>query len=147
MQVRIIAAGKPALAYAKAGVEEYMKRLARMGSFEWVVVKAGTSAEVSARLLERSQGCYRVLLDERGAALNTRQLADKIQALEQRGDVKTLAFLIGAADGHSAEMRGACDWCLTLSALTLQHELALVVLLEQLYRVASLRAGHPYHRE
>jgi len=147
MQVRIIVAGKPALAYAKAGVEEYLKRLSRLGSFELVVVKAGTSAEVSARLLERSHGCYRVLLDERGAALSTRQLADKIQALEHRGEVKTLAYLIGAADGHSTELRAVCDWTLTLSAFTLQHELALVVLLEQLYRVASLRAGHPYHRE
>ncbi|MEI6676080.1 MAG: 23S rRNA (pseudouridine(1915)-N(3))-methyltransferase RlmH [Verrucomicrobiota bacterium] len=147
MQVRIIVAGKPALAYAKSGVEEYLRRLSRMGSYELVCLKAGPSAEVSARLLERSQGCFRVALDERGEVLNTRRLAEKIAAIESRGEVKTLAFLIGAADGHSAELRDACDWTLTLSALTLQHELALVVLLEQLYRVAALRAGHPYHRD
>ena len=147
MQVRIIVAGKPALAYAKAGVDEYMKRLSRMGAYELVVIKAGSSAEVSARLLERSQGCYRVALDERGESLGTRGFAEKLQAIERRAEVKTLAFLIGAADGHSDTLRAACDWTLTLSALTLQHELALVVLLEQLYRVASLRAGSPYHRD
>ncbi|KAB2641118.1 MAG: 23S rRNA (pseudouridine(1915)-N(3))-methyltransferase RlmH [Verrucomicrobia bacterium] len=147
MHVRIIVAGKPALAYTKAGADEYFKRLARLGSYELVVIKAGSSAEVSARLLERSQGCMRVALDERGECLSTRGLADKLQTLERRGDVKTLAFLLGAADGHSPELRAACDWVLTLSALTLQHELALVVLLEQLYRVASLRAGAPYHRD
>jgi 23S rRNA (pseudouridine1915-N3)-methyltransferase len=86
-------------------------------------------------------------LDERGETLSTRRFAEKLTALADRGDVKTLAFLIGAADGHTPELRTACDWVLTLSPLTLQHELALVVLLEQLYRVASLRAGTPYHRD
>lgn len=147
MQVRIIVAGKPALAYARAGVEEYLKRLGRFGSHELVVIKAGSSADVSARLLERSAGCYRVALDERGESLGTRRFAEKINALADRGDVKSLAFLIGAADGHTPELRAACDWVLTLSPLTLQHELALVVLLEQLYRTASLRAGTPYHRD
>ena len=68
-------------------------------------------------------------------------------ALATRGDIKTLAFLIGAADGHSPALREACDAVLTLSAFTLQHELALLVLLEQLYRVASLQSGTPYHRD
>ena len=147
MHVRIIVAGKPALAYARGGVDEYLKRLARLGSYELVIVKAGSSTEVSSRLLERSQGCWRVALDERGESLSTRGLADKLQTLERRGDIKTLAFLLGAADGHSPALRDTCDWVLTLSPLTLQHELALVVLLEQLYRVASLRVGAPYHRD
>lgn len=147
MHVRLIVAGKPALAYARAGVEEYLKRLTRLGSYELVVIKAGTSEEVSSRLLERSIGCYRVALDERGEALNTRKFAEKIGMLADRGDVKTLAFLIGAADGHTPELRKSCDWVLSLSPLTLQHELALVVLLEQLYRAASLRANAPYHRD
>jgi 23S rRNA (pseudouridine1915-N3)-methyltransferase len=147
MHVRLIVAGKPALAYARAGVEEYLKRLTRLGSYELVVIKAGISEEVSSRLLERSIGCYRVALDERGEALNTRKFAEKIGMLADRGDVKTLAFLIGAADGHTPELRNSCDWVLSLSPLTLQHELALVVLLEQLYRAASLRANSPYHRD
>jgi 23S rRNA (pseudouridine1915-N3)-methyltransferase len=147
MQIRLIVAGKPALAYAKAGVEEYLKRLSRMGGHELVVIKAGSQEDVSARLLERSQGCYRVALDERGLCLTTRQFADRLETLEMRGDVKTLAFLIGAADGHTPELRNQCDWVLTLSPFTLQHELALLVLLEQLYRVATLKSGSPYHRD
>ena len=147
MQVRLIVAGKPALAYAKAGVEEYLKRLSRSGGYELVVIKAGSRDEVSTRLLERSQGCFRVALDERGEYLTTRKFAEKIDALEMRGDVKTVAFLIGAADGHTPELRDACDLVLTLSPFTLQHELALLVLMEQLYRVASLKSGSPYHRD
>ena len=147
MHLRIIVAGKPALAYARAGVDEYVKRLSRFGGCELVIVKAGSSDEVSARLLERSQGCFRIALDERGERLGTRAFADKLDALALRGDVKTVAFLIGAADGHSQALRDACDFLLTLSAFTLQHELALLVLFEQLYRVASLKSGSPYHRD
>ena len=147
MQIRVIVAGKPALAYAKAGVDEYLKRLSRFGGCELVHVKAGTRDEVSARLLERSQGCYRIALDERGEGLSTRAFAEKLDALALRGDIKTTAFLIGAADGHNDALRSACDLLLTISPFTLQHELALVVLLEQLYRVQSLKSGSPYHRD
>jgi len=147
MHIRIIVAGKPALAYAKAGVEEYLKRLSRSSDCEIVTVKAGTPEEVSARLLEKSRDCYRIALDERGASLSTRALAEKLENLALRGDVKTVAFLIGAADGHSQSLRDTCDFILTLSPLTLQHELALLVLMEQLYRVASLKSGSPYHRD
>jgi 23S rRNA (pseudouridine1915-N3)-methyltransferase len=147
MRIQIIVAGKPALAYAKAGVEEYLKRLSRFGGHEMIVIKAGSRDEVSDRLLERSQGCFRIALDERGELLGTRRFADKLDALALRGDVKAVAFLIGAADGHNETLREACDLVLTISPFTLQHELALLVLLEQLYRVASLKSGSPYHRD
>lgn len=147
MQIRVIVAGKPALAYAKAGVDEYLKRLSRFGGHEMIVIKAGNRDEVSARLLEKSQGCFRIAMDERGECLSTRKFADRLDALALRGDVKSVAFLIGAADGHNETLRDACDLVLTLSPFTLQHELALLVLLEQLYRVASLKSGSPYHRD
>ncbi len=147
MQIRIIVAGKPALAYARAGMDEYLKRLTRTGGHELVVVKAGSRDEVSERLLERSRGCFRIAMDERGECLTTRKFSERLGQLESRGDVKTVAFLIGAADGHNESLREACDLVLTLSPFTLQHELATLVLLEQLYRVASLRGGSPYHRD
>lgn len=147
MRVRIIVAGKPALAYAKAGVDEYLKRLSRFGSHELVTVKAGGRDEVSARLLERSQDCFRIALDERGESLGTREFSSKLETLASRGEVKTVAFLIGAADGHNDALRSASDLLLLLSPFTLQHELALLVLLEQLYRAASLQSGSPYHRD
>ena len=147
MRIRIIVAGKPALAHVKLGVEEYLKRLSRFGKHELVTVKAGDSGEVSARLLERSARCYRIALDERGRSPDTREFAGMIDSLAARGDIKTLAFLIGAADGHSESLRAEADEILALSSLTMQHELALLVLMEQLYRAASLRSGSPYHRD
>jgi 23S rRNA (pseudouridine1915-N3)-methyltransferase len=146
VRIRILAAGKPALAYAKSGVEEYLKRLGRYGSHELEFLKAGDSASVSASLWERSAGGFRIALDERGEALGTRAWADHFAALEMRGEIKSLCFLIGASDGHTPALRAACDAVWSLSKLTMQHELALVVLLEQLYRVATLRRGEPYHR-
>jgi 23S rRNA (pseudouridine1915-N3)-methyltransferase len=147
MNLRIIAAGKPALAYAKSGIEEYLRRLKPHGNVDLVIVKPGNREEVSARLLERSSGSFRIALDERGDLPDTRALAAQLNALELRGDVKCISFLIGAADGHSAELRDQCDRVISLSRLTLQHELALLVLLEQLYRLASLKSGSPYHRD
>ena len=147
MRIRLIVAGKPALAYAKAGVDEYLKRLSRFGSYELVTVKAGTSDEVSARLLERSEGCFRIAMDERGESPGTRAFSAKLATLAARSDIKTVAFLIGAADGHNEALRAAADQLLALSSFTLQHELALLVLLEQLYRAASLQNGSPYHRD
>ena len=146
MRIRILVAGKPALAYAKSGVEEYLKRLGRYGSHELEYLKAGDSESVSAALLERSAGNFRIAMDERGEALVTHAWADKFAALEMRGDIKAVSFLIGASDGHTPALRASCDAGWSLSKLTLQHELALVVLLEQLYRVATLRKGEPYHR-
>jgi len=147
MRIRILAAGKPSLSWAKSGVGDYHKRLVRLGRYDIEFVKAGDPEKVSSELLTRSSGCFRIALDERGKALTTRQLADRMEALERRGDIKTTAFLIGAADGHSEKLRNQADLVLSLSSLTLQHELALVVLLEQLYRVADLRRGGPYHRD
>lgn len=147
MNLRIIAAGKPALAFARLGIEDYLKRLSRFGSHELIIVKAGAAEGVSQRLLERSDGCHRIAMDERGEHLTTRQFHHRIQSLESRGDIKTVAFLIGAADGHTQALRDACDQLLCVSAMTLQHELALLVLLEQLYRVASIKNKSPYHRD
>lgn len=128
-------------------MDEYLKRLSRSGGYEMITVKAGNRDDVSTRLLERSKGCFRIAMDERGESLTTRQFAEKVEALELRGEVKSVAFLIGAADGHNPGLREKCDLLLSLSPFTLQHELALLVLLEQLYRIASLRSGSPYHRD
>ena len=145
MKHQILAAGKPALGYAKTGVTEYLKRLTRYGTYELKHIKDGSSEDVSARLHTASEGTLRIVMDERGEALTTAQLTKRIQQWEMRG-VKRASYLIGASDGHTPELRDKADLIWALSPLTLQHELALVVLLEQLYRVATIQRGEPYHR-
>ena len=80
-----------------------------------------------------------VALDERGKDLTTKQFAALL------GEPTT--FVIGGADGLDPALRKEASLLLRLSALTLPHALAQVVLCEQLYRAATLRTGHPYHRE
>ncbi len=147
MKFLVIHAGKPALAFAKAGIEEYLKRLSRHGNYELRAVKDGDRIAVSERLLDASEGCYRIALDERGKTPTTRAFAEKLNSLEMDGNIKTVAFLIGASDGHTPELRRRSDMVLSLSSMTMQHELALLVLLEQLYRLATIKAGSPYHRD
>jgi 23S rRNA (pseudouridine1915-N3)-methyltransferase len=80
-----------------------------------------------------------VALDERGRDLSTRQFAALLAG--------PTAFVIGGADGLDPAIRKSASLLLRLSALTLPHALAQVVLCEQLYRAATLLTGHPYHRE
>lgn len=79
-----------------------------------------------------------VALDERGEDLTTAQFARLLS--------RETAFLIGGADGLPTEIRQGAERVVRLSSLTLPHALAQVVLLEQLYRAATLLTGHPYHR-
>jgi 23S rRNA (pseudouridine1915-N3)-methyltransferase len=84
------------------------------------------------------KGVRVIVLDERGREYGTEQFAKLLQAPS--------AFLIGGADGLSADTKAAADVVLRLSAMTLPHAIAQLVLLEQMYRGATLLTGHPYHR-
>ena len=145
MRIRICTIGKPKLPYARLALEEYAQRLQRYLRLELVYLKEGSQAQEGQRLLEASEGYRRVVLDERGQLPDTLALKTRLEAWEM-GAEKGVAFLIGGAEGHAQAVRDQADWLLALSRLTLQHELALVVLLEQLYRVETLKRGEPYHR-
>jgi len=147
MQWKILVIGKPKLAFAKEGVDEYLGRLKPWVGFQLDYLKSGSRDAESAALLERSGGSLRIVLDERGEQITSRALAKRISDWEQSGTVKSVALLIGGADGHTEELRRSAQWNWSLSPLTLQHELALVVVLEQLYRAYSIKAGTPYHRD
>ena len=142
----IFAIGKPKLGFARAGVEEYAGRLRGFAPVTLEYLKASTREAESALLLARSEGMFRIVLDERGEEPTSRAFAGKIAAWEQQS-LKSVAILIGGADGHTDALRQAAGWIWALSKLTLQHELALVVLYEQLYRAYTIKANLPYHRE
>lgn len=145
MKLRICVIGKPRLPYAKAGLAEYAGRLERYTRLELLYLKEGPQAQEGQRLLEASEGYRRVVLDERGQMVDTLALRARLEGWAMQAE-KGVAFLIGGAEGHAQMVRDQADWVLALSRLTLQHELALVVLLEQLYRVETLKRGEPYHR-
>jgi 23S rRNA (pseudouridine1915-N3)-methyltransferase len=140
----IIAIGKPKLAFARAGVAEYARRL--QTRVDIIYLPASDATSEGQALLRRSEGTLRIALDERGEELTSRELTARISGWERDG-VKSAALLIGGAGGHNESVRTAAGWTWSLSRLTLQHELALVVALEQLYRAYSIKAGTPYHRD
>ncbi len=146
MHWRILAIGKPKLGFARAGIAEYERRLGPFAQLTLEYLKQSDRETESALLQQRSEGTLRVVLDERGEHLTSRSFAEKIGHWEM-DRVKGVAVLVGGADGHTGALRSAADWTWSLSKLTLQHELALVVLLEQIYRAFTIRAGLPYHRD
>jgi 23S rRNA (pseudouridine1915-N3)-methyltransferase len=145
MKWQIISIGKPALPWARAAIDDYLLRLKRTANPEVVILKDGTPSQNTERTLEASAGTWRVVLDEKGRQVGSAEFAQWITKQEGSGR-KRVSFLIGGADGHSEEVKAAADETWSLSKMTLQHELAYVVFLEQLYRACSINLGTPYHR-
>lgn len=147
MKHRILVVGKPALTFAKSGIEDYLRRLRRYGNYSLQIIKDGTPETVFKKLLAESQGSFRIVLDERGQTPSTRQLSAQMQKWIERPDIREICYLIGPSDGHLPATREGADYLLSLSSLVLQHELATLMLTEQLYRLANIQAGSPYHRD
>ncbi len=103
-------------------------------------------ADEARRLLKlTADTSVRVVLSEQGKSLTSQEFADWLAARRDQG-CAAMSFLIGGPDGHGDDVQKAADLTLSLGPMTLPHGLARIVLLEQLYRVATLLAGHPYHR-
>jgi 23S rRNA (pseudouridine1915-N3)-methyltransferase len=159
MKLLVVALGHRMPAWVGAGFEEYAKRMPREARLTLVELKPERrGANAHAREVERAlgaeagrilaalpNGCYKVVLDERGERLTTRQLAERMGMWRQDG--RDVGFVIGGADGTAGALRAKADLLWSLSALTLPHQLVRIVLAEQLYRAASMLSGHPYHRE
>ena len=91
-------------------------------------------------------GTITVLLDEKGEALTSTDLAKKLEHWRDRG-TREARFVIGAADGHSASERTSADLLISFGPATWPHLLVRAMLAEQLFRATSILANHPYHRE
>ncbi len=123
---------------------EYLNRLGRYSS-----VESQEYADESSLLkaVEKAGGRTRptfVMLDQRGRQFTSEEFAELLRDQQDRG-TQTLIFAIGPADGFRNESRHAADLVLSFGKMTLAHELARVVLLEQLYRGFTILKGHPYH--
>jgi 23S rRNA (pseudouridine1915-N3)-methyltransferase len=142
-------------AWEASGYAEYAKRLPRDCPVELVLLKPASrdAGRPAARLLANEAlriraacaGYTVVALDERGAAWTTRQLATRLKNWRERA--QDVAFVIGSADGLDDAVKREASAIFALSALTLPHGLVRIILIEQLYRAASVLAGHPYHRD
>ena len=123
---------------------EYLKRLRRYAEPEGVSLKDESALLKLSGHDGRGSRSRLVVLDLRGKQLSSEELAQFIDQHQQRF-TSPLMFAIGPADGFSEEMRRGADSVISLGKITLAHELARVVLLEQLYRAFTILKRHPYH--
>ena len=155
MRIRLIAVGQRMQRWVESGCDEYVKRLPREWNFELVALKAAARSEgrpaaaamqAEARAIAAgiATGSRRVMLDERGRQMSSAQLSERLTLWQRDG--RDVVLIIGGADGLDPEFRQSADETLALSQLTLPHGIARLLLLEQLYRAASMLQGHPYHR-
>ncbi len=141
MKIRVAWIGKTKNPAIQALTDEYLKRVSRYTEVEGVVLKD------EAALLRSSRSPSRhalVLLDGRGQQLSSDEFATFLQD-HQNHNPQPLLFAVGPADGFSDDARKTAAFVLSLGKMTLAHELARVVLLEQLYRAFTILKGHPYH--
>lgn len=133
LQVLAVASRLPA--WAEEACADYLKRMPRGYEVSRVALKDLSALRAA---LGRGKAGRIVALDERGEDLTTQGFA-KLLAEET-------AFVIGGAAGLPPEVKASAQRIVRLSSMTLPHALAQVVLLEQIYRAATLLTGHPYHR-
>ena len=138
MLLHVIARGKIARSPEAELVARYEKRLT------WPL-KLTELPETGGRIPEPQTPFKTVLLDERGKDLSSEDIAEIIGRWRDDG-MREVRFVLGAADGHSRGERDEADLLLAFGKATWPHLMARAMLMEQLYRVTTILAGHPYHR-
>lgn len=156
MKITILAVGSRCPLWVEDAVADYLKRLRGAGvAIEFKAIKAEkrtasvtTQANIATEHKRLSALLPRVakliVLDEQGQSWNTAVLSGQMQAWFAQG--QELCFVIGGADGLSAQLKAQADVLFQLSALTLPHALVRVLLVEQIYRCITILTHHPYHR-
>lgn len=124
---------------AKVGAE-YLERCGRYLPAKSSLVR---SAEAVFELRAKPAS-HLILLDSRGQLVSSEELAEMVRRVRDGGK-RTLIFAIGPADGWTQAQRNEADAVISLGRITLPHELAAVVMAEQMYRACTILAGHPYH--
>lgn len=155
MKLRLLCVGKLSLSHARDGVEEFSKRLKRYLPFETLELreeKGGKKADPgyirereSEQLLNRvPDGAFLVVLDERGKGCTSEKLAQLIDRHMTSG-TSEMVWVIGGAYGISEKLRQRADLLLSLSQMTFTHQMARLLLMEQLYRALTIIRNEPYH--
>lgn len=159
MRISVYAVGRMKSGPERELVERYFDRFSKAGpplGLEFAGVSEITESRAqtadlrkqdeAARIFEAlDNGAALVLLDERGKALGSEEFASRIGRLRDDGK-RQLVFAIGGPDGHDARLRARADLVLALGTLTWPHQIARILVAEQLYRAATILSGHPYHR-
>jgi 23S rRNA (pseudouridine1915-N3)-methyltransferase len=141
--------------YLAAGIDDYANRLSRYLKVEIKTLKEGKAKKgvpenlliekESEKLMQNSQGSYLVCLDRTGKQMDSLELAKQMERWEMQG-IKKISFAIGGHLGLSSAILYKADLVLSFSPMTFTHEMSRLLLLEQLYRACTIKAGEKYHK-
>ena len=158
MRLTIVAVGQKVPDWAQTAYDDYTKRFPPELKVALKAVKTEPRASktlesllaaerfrIEGAISKAAKGVRIVALDERGTAVTTVALAERLKAWQLSGD--DVAIVIGGPDGLDGDFKKAAHERLRLSDLTLPHAMVRVLLIEQLYRAWSITINHPYHRE
>ena len=156
MRLKVVHIGKTNSKEIDLLCKHFLKRAGTFMSCEVETLPKIKGGSMSSSALKQKEGeailktigsaDYLLLLDEKGKQMTSRDFAAWMQA-HYVNDHRMLVLVIGGAYGFSEEVYSRCDLMLSLSAMTFNHELALLVLLEQVYRAGTIMNGHPYHND
>lgn len=139
MLLHIVARGKIGRSPEADLVERYVKRISWPTKLSELPDRGGAAPDLASNAVI-------IVLDERGQALSSLELARKLE-MWRDGGKREARFLIGAANGHDDELRKSAEMILSFGPATWPHLLVRAMLAEQLFRATSILANHPYHRE
>jgi 23S rRNA (pseudouridine1915-N3)-methyltransferase len=151
--VRVITVGAPRVRWVREAVEEFRRRTPPPWRWVWTVVDPERASASATQAIAREGERIRrridaddrvVVLDAAGEGFTSEALASRVQGWLDDG--RSTVLVIGGAYGLDSHVKERAQLMWSLSPLTLSHDLALVVMAEQLYRAWAIRTGHPYHK-
>jgi len=155
MRLEVLLLNKTKEPYLQEGIRDYQTRLKRFNPIELVEIKvkklsARSDSEIKnfeSTLIDKraSEGSYRIVLDSSGQQLSSKKFASFLSGLERKS-VQTASFIIGGPLGLADEQLRKADYILSLSSMTYTHDMTRLILLEQIYRAFTIKAGTRYHK-
>lgn len=152
MNHEILFLGKTGTRYLDLGIADYLKRLQHYTSCSIKTLKVRAKGARNCRHEEANvlmnavpKGALKVVLDSKGKSLSSEELAELIGKWELNG-VRQVSYLIGGPEGHTEDSIQQADLLLSFSRMTFTHDMIRMLLLEQLYRAYTIRAGEKYHK-
>lgn len=154
MKHEILFLGKTKDKYLREGISEFQSRLKYYTTIAITTIKDSSNVKTGHKAILNqgksllkavSHSAVKVVLDEKGKQYSSRELSELIQRWEMQG-VKHIAYLIGGPEGHSPEVLKSADIKFSMSKMTFTHDMVRLMLIEQLYRAYTIKAGEKYHK-
>jgi len=154
MKHEVLFLGKTKDKFLRTGIEDFASRLRHYTNFEISVVKDSSGSRSDSKTIEKQgqlllksvpAGAFKVVLDAGGKDFSSESFSEQVTKWEMQG-IKHVSYLIGGPDGHGPAVIKEADLKLSISRMTFTHDMVRLLLVEQLYRAYTIKAGERYHK-